>query len=49
MNRFVTLLLSLDLIAEREAVKEREFTPPAMTELREYCDRLRAVGTFTKE
>ena len=36
MNRFVTLLLSLDLIAEREAVKEREFTPPAMTELREY-------------
>jgi len=36
MNRFLTLLLSLDLIAERKEVKEREFVPPAMTELREY-------------
>ncbi len=36
MNRFLTLLLSLDLIAERKEVKEREFIPPAMSELREY-------------
>ncbi len=36
MNRFLTLLLSLDLIAERGEVKEREFVPPAMSELREY-------------
>jgi phosphoglycolate phosphatase-like HAD superfamily hydrolase len=36
VNRFLTLLISLDLIAERREVKEREFVPPAMSELREY-------------
>ena len=36
IHRLLSLLKSLDVLEERREVKERNFTPPAMKELREY-------------
>ena len=36
IHRLLSLLKSLDVLGERKEVKERNFTPPAMNELREY-------------
>ena len=40
IHRLLSLLKSLDVLGERKEVKDRNFTPPAMTELREHADRL---------
>lgn len=36
IHRLLSLLKALDVLAERKEVKERSFTPPAMSELRAY-------------
>ena len=36
IHRILSLLKALDVLGERAEVKERQFTPPAMTELRQY-------------
>jgi len=36
IHRLLSLLKSLEVLAERKEVKERNFTPPALTELRKY-------------
>ena len=36
VHRLPVMLKSLDLLAERKAVQERGFMPPAMTNLRKY-------------
>ncbi len=36
IHRLLSLLKSLDVLADRKEVKERKFVPPALTELREY-------------
>lgn len=36
IHRILALLKALDVLAERREVKERDFTPPALTELRAY-------------
>ncbi len=36
IHRLLALLKAFDLLEKREAVKERNFTPPAMKELRQY-------------
>ena len=38
IHRLLSLLKALEVLGERAEVKERNFTPPAMTELRKYID-----------
>ena len=38
VHRILALLKALDVLAERDEVKERHFTPPALKELRAYVD-----------
>lgn len=39
MNRFLTLLLTLDALKTHPAAIEREFTPPALPEIRAWAER----------
>lgn len=38
IHRLLSLLKALEVLGERDEVKQRNFTPPAMTELRAYID-----------
>lgn len=44
IHRLLALLKALDVLAERREVKERNFTPPALTELRSYIRQGRPLS-----
>ena len=44
VNRFLVLLKSLELLAERKDVQERNFATPELTELRKYVEEGRPLN-----